>query len=1175
MIIVLFHVLYLFGKFVYQNYRNKQKAIDDDVINTEVQLNISEEDYNMRDPEAPQDFERKPITFSPPLYMQRYRAVQDILSSEKYEGKIRKIADIGCGNFGFFNYMKRTPGIEEILCVDVNESVLDFHKKVAPLISEYINRRPTPLVVEIYKGCVTENDKKLENTDAVICIELIEHLHPSTLAKVPQNIFGFIRPKVAVITTPNADFNVLFSNVFRFRHYDHKFEWTRQQFQKWATNITLKYPSYTVTFEGIGKGPEGSEHLGCCTQMAVFHRIYEFEFCNPGIENLFKLITRYDYPFKVDNRSDEQKILDDATYYIRYLSYEDPELEQEIPLHTLLPMLYNFRISVIALQVILEEAGWLIENRESGPVVIVPPVSDSESSIDDWNPEVSPADEDWNSEHGPHIDFQQRHLEQSSSNVLDNEIWNEEPSIVIPQNNSIIEDNINLYDEENVLLSNESETTRNTEISVRSEINNEENLDPILGTDNFNNSFDNNDASYVNESTELSDSSSTKKFEDFYTSDTQNNATSSTTFKLNRTLDLPIYMSVSRASTSPEPYLLDAVKMDCHLENNSMSSQSNYWMLNNSLDQENVSINSTVDVNDEKNKKSSLKHNFNNCIHLHNNYLNTSYKEDENSDSEANAEANCFSQNQIQSVQEDINTSESNSYLEDELQSNPSSVMFANSIPLDNQPQFTSSPKVEIKVNSINKKRRSLDYKEEKNSTNSLNITQKYELTNPSSDNLLENRDEVLHNNNDINITTILAVNSRDICTADNSDISTYQDDIKKKSENELINNSNQDTLISSNIATISCTLNENLFDANSLHSNNSMKNHKTLETETKEILAEEQKEFLANTNNIQSVNYNTKIELMIKSKSYTEFINDTDGKTELKPELHDDCDLCVKNVNSTKMSHAKDISNLENITLVSDHAKNTRDIESTSVLKSKKLIEYNAENHESKCKNINPNIGEFELKPSPETVESPPNSWSQEVMDSGYPNSASAQDMTPEYDLSSIAPDHISDSESPSIAEAPRLEIADVIEVENGDLANNNRDGEGNNMMAAELNNLEDLQPLIEVLENDIENENDIYAVENDFPIWLLRILNMANPVEVDIHIQDHRELVFPNRVAGDNARYVNMERDEGFDSSSEENSDLENNEMRDNVNDANENDNENASNSDSGSEQWIVNDT
>lgn len=69
----------------------------------------------------------------------------------------------------------------------------------------------------------------------------------------------------------------------------------------------------------------------------------------------------------------------------------------------------------------------------------------------------------------------------------------------------------------------------------------------------------------------------------------------------------------------------------------------------------------------------------------------------------------------------------------------------------------------------------------------------------------------------------------------------------------------------------------------------------------------------------------------------------------------------------------------------------------------------------------------------------------------------------------------------------------------------------------------------------------------------------------------------------AGNNVMHVNIEHDEGFDSSSEENSDLENNEMRDDVNDANENglinnvenNNENAFNSDSGSEQWVAGDT
>lgn len=61
----------------------------------------------------------------------------------------------------------------------------------------------------------------------------IEHLYPDTLMDLPFNIFEYIMPKVAIVTTPNADFNVLFSNFSGFRHPDHKFEWTRKQFQDW------------------------------------------------------------------------------------------------------------------------------------------------------------------------------------------------------------------------------------------------------------------------------------------------------------------------------------------------------------------------------------------------------------------------------------------------------------------------------------------------------------------------------------------------------------------------------------------------------------------------------------------------------------------------------------------------------------------------------------------------------------------------------------------------------------------------------------------------------------------------------------------------------------------------------------------------------------------------------
>lgn len=61
----------------------------------------------------------------------------------------------------------------------------------------------------------------------------IEHLNESTLRDAPRNVFGYIQPSVAMFSTPNADFNVLFPNMTGFRHPDHKFEWTRDQFQSW------------------------------------------------------------------------------------------------------------------------------------------------------------------------------------------------------------------------------------------------------------------------------------------------------------------------------------------------------------------------------------------------------------------------------------------------------------------------------------------------------------------------------------------------------------------------------------------------------------------------------------------------------------------------------------------------------------------------------------------------------------------------------------------------------------------------------------------------------------------------------------------------------------------------------------------------------------------------------
>lgn len=70
--------------------------------------------------------------------------------------------------------------------------------------------------------------------NVLFLIYRIEHLYLDVLDSLPNNVFEFIKPKLAVFTTPNVEFNILFTNfTTQFRHDDHKFEWTRKQFKEW------------------------------------------------------------------------------------------------------------------------------------------------------------------------------------------------------------------------------------------------------------------------------------------------------------------------------------------------------------------------------------------------------------------------------------------------------------------------------------------------------------------------------------------------------------------------------------------------------------------------------------------------------------------------------------------------------------------------------------------------------------------------------------------------------------------------------------------------------------------------------------------------------------------------------------------------------------------------------
>jgi hypothetical protein len=113
-------------------------------------------------------------------------------------------------------------------------------------------------------------DKRLAGFDAAAVVEVIEHLDEPRLAAFERVLFEFARPQMVVMTTPNAEYNVKFETLHagQFRHRDHRFEWTREQFHKWANGIGERF-GYRVEFKPVG---EEDQQVGAPTQMGVFRQ---------------------------------------------------------------------------------------------------------------------------------------------------------------------------------------------------------------------------------------------------------------------------------------------------------------------------------------------------------------------------------------------------------------------------------------------------------------------------------------------------------------------------------------------------------------------------------------------------------------------------------------------------------------------------------------------------------------------------------------------------------------------------------------------------------------------------------------------------------------------------------------------------------------------------------------
>ena len=224
-----------------------------------------EEIDNAVDPEGTEPIEGAGAEPDPamPLREQRRGAVLAVLRA----AGARRVGDFGCGDGALVRDLLADRAIEQVVAVDVSVRALQIAARRLRLddMSEQQRHR-----VQLFQSALTYRDDRLSGLDAAVLMEVIEHVDPPRLAALERVVFGYAAPATVVVTTPNAEHNVRYEGLPEgmMRHRDHRFEWTRAEFQDWAGRVGGSF-GYDVRFLPVGADdPE----VGPPTQVAAFRR---------------------------------------------------------------------------------------------------------------------------------------------------------------------------------------------------------------------------------------------------------------------------------------------------------------------------------------------------------------------------------------------------------------------------------------------------------------------------------------------------------------------------------------------------------------------------------------------------------------------------------------------------------------------------------------------------------------------------------------------------------------------------------------------------------------------------------------------------------------------------------------------------------------------------------------
>jgi 3' terminal RNA ribose 2'-O-methyltransferase Hen1 len=212
-------------------------------------------------PEDPVAEDLEEVEGKVPLAEQRFQYVFETMRKLGVSNAI----DLGCGEAKMLKRMLSSKFLTRVGGMDVSGRALEVARERLD-----IERLPEAVrdKLSLFHGSLLYRDRRLQGWDMALCVEVIEHIEPDRLGAFEDTLFAHAAPTHVVITTPNIEYNARIPAVKRFRHADHRFEWTRAELAAWAQRVAAEH-GYSVTIQPIG--PEDPE-VGAPTQAALFSR---------------------------------------------------------------------------------------------------------------------------------------------------------------------------------------------------------------------------------------------------------------------------------------------------------------------------------------------------------------------------------------------------------------------------------------------------------------------------------------------------------------------------------------------------------------------------------------------------------------------------------------------------------------------------------------------------------------------------------------------------------------------------------------------------------------------------------------------------------------------------------------------------------------------------------------